>query len=54
MNRDITDAEWFVVQRLRNVAHEDPGGRGHGIVRVAIVDGIPALVKRELSEKVPR
>lgn len=52
--RDITDQEWFVVQRIRKVANEDPNGRGHGDLRVAILEGKPSLVKREVSEKVPR
>ncbi len=54
MMRDITDQEWFVVQRMRKVANEQPDGRGHGDLRVAINDGQPTLVKREVSEKVPR
>jgi hypothetical protein len=54
MNRDISDQEWFVVQRIRKVANEDAHGRGHGDLRVTINDGQPTLVKREISEKVPR
>ncbi len=54
MNRDITDQEWFVVQRIRKIAHEQPDGRGHGDVRVVVTDGQPTLVKREISEKIPR
>ncbi len=54
MMRDITDQEWFVIQRIRKVAAEATDGRGHGDVRVAITDGQPTLVKREISEKIPR
>lgn len=54
MMREVSDQEWFVVLRIRKVANEQPDGRGHGDLRVAITEGVPTLVKRELSEKVPR
>ncbi len=54
MMREISDSEFFVVQRIRKVAMEDVRGRGHGTLRVEINDGQATLVKREISEKVPR
>ncbi len=54
MMREVSDQEWFVITRIRKIANESPDGRGHGGLRVAINDGQPTLVKRELSEKVPR
>lgn len=54
MMREISDSEYFVVQRIRKVAAEDAQGRGHGTLRVEINEGKATLVKREISEKVPR
>lgn len=53
MMREISDEEFFVVDRMRRIAAEGGNGRGHGTLRVEINEGRATLVKREVSEKVP-
>lgn len=49
----LTNEEWRAVQHLRALKADD-GGRGHGTLRVEVVNGRESLFKREHSEKVAR
>lgn len=49
MIADLTEAEMFVIQRLRALKKE----AGHGTLRVEVTAGHETLVKREYSEKPP-
>lgn len=50
MMMEVPDDERWTLQRLRLIKAEQ-GGRGHGTLRVDVVDGIARIAKRELSDK---
>lgn len=49
----LTPREAWVIGHLRKIKSEQ-NGKGHGTLRIDVVDGFETLVKREISERPPR